>query len=99
MLPSRLGGLWLSEGASGNFPGRNTIPLQGPPTGPFQQHHLLSGGPFSDAAARIFMRHHEIWGPAIGHGAGLSGVFGPVGAGPCRMVHMEFAELTFHALP
>jgi hypothetical protein len=44
------------------------------------------------------MRLHNIWGSAYGAGAGLSGIFVPVGSGLCRILQTNFGEFSFHAL-
>jgi len=50
------------------------------------------------AGERIFMQLYNIWGAAFGAGAGLSGVFGPVGTELCTILQTDFGEFTFHAL-
>jgi hypothetical protein len=44
------------------------------------------------------MRHHDMWVPTLGLGAGLSGVIGSVSRGTCTILQAKFGELTFHAL-
>jgi hypothetical protein len=44
---------------------------------------------------RIFMRHHDMWVPALGLGAGLSGVIGSVSRGTCTILQANFAEDLF----
>jgi hypothetical protein len=39
-----------------------------------------------------------MWGLGFGAGPELSGVSGPIGAGLCRMLDMNFGEFPFHAL-
>jgi len=44
------------------------------------------------------MRHHDMWGSALGLGVSLSGVFGSVDRGLCTILQAKFAEYPFHAL-
>ena len=68
-----------------NRPGRNTIRSEG--------RRLRSPTAFvSYASERIFMRHHDMWVAALGHGAGLSGVIGSVDRGLCTILQAEFGE-------